>query len=194
MIIWYVPRNSRWHYKSLFPITETRTRNLSTYSRDTQLIWLWIAENTGLHMSQAVGVRSFNPSIVEAAAGGSLWWRRTAWWWWVPGQSGLHSETLSSTTTAGLNSKWRWFEHHSWALSVVVPHAEEYVFRTKAAVGSWDAVWDGPASHTLDSICGLGLSFSHYVLRNTSLTKFLVTFTFSHVTPHGFITHSFRSC
>lgn len=79
MIIWYVPRNSRWHHKSLFPITETRTRNLSTYSRDTQLIWLWIADNTGLHMSQEVGVRSFNPSTVEAAAGGSLWWRRTAW-------------------------------------------------------------------------------------------------------------------
>jgi hypothetical protein len=45
--------------------------------------------------SQAVVVHAFNPSIWEAEAGGSLS-SRPAWSTeWVPGQPGLHRETLS---------------------------------------------------------------------------------------------------
>jgi hypothetical protein len=51
-----------------------------------------------MHHSQAVVVHAFNPSSWEAEAGGFLS-SRPAWSTeWVPGQPGLHRETLSRKT------------------------------------------------------------------------------------------------
>jgi hypothetical protein len=70
------------YYNILFPINKTL------------IIWLFLKV-----LSQAVVAPAFNPSTQEAEAGGFLS-SRSAWSTeWVPGQPGLHRETLSGKTS-----------------------------------------------------------------------------------------------
>jgi hypothetical protein len=97
-----------------------------------QLVFGWSIKN---QWGQAVVAHAFNPNTWEAEAGGFLS-SRPAWSTeWVPGQPGLHRETLSQKTKKQNKTKTKnkkkepmangWAEREAWLLDCAGEELEE---------------------------------------------------------------------
>jgi hypothetical protein len=120
-----------WYSKCFFTLASDLSRYLTPILRETNLrIKKWFLPGVVAH--------AFNPSTREAEAGGFLS-SRPAWSTeWVPGQPGLHRETLSQKKTTKktpknkkqTNKQKKWFFPHSNTFNKLVKQDPDPDYKT----------------------------------------------------------------